>query len=305
MNYRHAYHAGNFADVLKHATLALVIDYLKRKEAAFRVVDTHAGAGLYRLDSPAAQKTGEWRSGIGRLLGPAAEPLPAPVARALAPYLDAVRILNPLGRLETYPGSPVIAQRLTRKQDVLVLNELHPEERTQLAGAIGRDRRVKLLALDGWTALKSLLPPKERRGLILIDPPFEEAGELDRLAQGLAHGLKRFAGGTFLAWYPIKDAKLIGRFHAALAKLEAAKLLRAELMLRAPRDPDRLNGCGLVVANPPYTLEAELGLVLQELVRRMGERGTGRSHRLDWIGEGAAAAVAGAPATRARRRVKP
>jgi 23S rRNA (adenine2030-N6)-methyltransferase len=305
MNYRHAYHAGNFADVLKHATLALVVAYLKRKEAPFRVIDTHAGAGRYLLTSPEAQKTGEWRNGVGRLLGPAAEPLPAAAARALAPYLDVVEALNPSGNIETYPGSPLLALRLIRRQDALIASELHPEARALLVAAIGRDRRAKVLALDGWTAIKSLLPPKERRGLILIDPPFEEAGELHRLAEGLAQGLKRFASGTFLAWYPIKDAKPIVAFHAALAALDVPKLLRVELMLRAPRDADRLNGCGLVVANPPFALAPELAALLPELARRCGEPGAGASHRLDWIGAGTPAEGADEPFRQRRKRGKP
>ena len=189
MNYRHAYHAGNFADVLKHLVLALVIDYMRRKEAPFRVIDTHAGCGRYALGSIQAGKTGEWRGGIGRLLGPDSKPLPPDVAKVMRPYLDAVRAENPAPPLEVYPGSPLIARHLMREQDVLVANELHPEDHADLKSAIGRDRRVKLLALDGWVALKSLLPPKERRGVVLIDPPFEQEGEFDRLSGGVGRGL--------------------------------------------------------------------------------------------------------------------
>ena len=285
MNYRHAYHAGNFADVLKHVVFALVIEYMKRKEAAFRVIDTHAGAGRYALASPAASKTGEWQAGIGRLLGPGAKPLPQAVARHLQPYLDAVRAANAGGGLDVYPGSPCLALSLMRPQDTLIANELHPEECSALKAAVGRDRRVKLMALDAWVALKSLLPPKERRGVILIDPPFEETGELERMATGIAQGLQRFATGTYLAWYPIKDLKPVSRFHTALAALVVPKLLRIELMIERPSDPNRLNGCGLVVANPPYTLEGELEAVLPDLSRRLAAGSTGvAGYRLDWIG---------------------
>src|SRR5262245_2216551 len=247
MNYRHAYHAGNFADVVKHAVLALVIDYLKRKPAPFRIVDTHAGSGRYALDSEAAAKTREWEGGIGRLLGPSAPALPAPVAALMAPYLDAVRAENDGKALRFYPGSPQIARRLMRAQDSLVLNELHPEEHARLKATVGSDRRVKVLALDGWLALKAQLPPRERRGVVLIDPPFEQDGELKRMAEGLAEGLERFATGVYLAWYPIKDPKPIAKLHRAVATIAGDKATCVELMLRRPVDPERLNGCGLVI----------------------------------------------------------
>jgi 23S rRNA (adenine2030-N6)-methyltransferase len=301
MNYRHAYHAGNFADVLKHAVLALVIAYLKRKEAPFRVVDTHAGRGRYALDAVEAAKTGEWQGGIGRFLGPNAPQLPAEIAPLVASYLDAVRAENAGRGLRFYPGSPLIARRLMRAQDTLVVNELHPEERAHLRDALGRDRRVKVMALDGWIALKSLLPPKERRGVVLIDPPFEAEGELDRLAQGLMQGVRRFRTGVYLAWYPIKDPKPIARFHAALADLGKPELLGVELMLRRPVAPERLNGCGLVVANPPHTLAEELARLLPELTRRMGE-GSGAHHRIVPI---AARARSGGPVALMPQREKP
>jgi len=276
MNYRHAYHAGNFADVLKHVVLALVIDYLKRKEAPFRVVDTHAGRGRYVLTSKEAGKTGEWLTGIGRVLGPDAPPLPPAVDRLLAPYRAAIAAENTPGALAVYPGSPLIAQKLMRSQDVLVVNELHPEERTALQTALGRDRRVKVMGVDGWSAVKSLLPPKERRGIVLIDPPFEEEGELARLANALAEGLQRFATGTFIAWYPIKDLKPIARFREGLEAPPGRSLLSVELMTRRPNDPGRLNGCGLIIANPPHTLQDELGAILPELTRRMAQDAAAR-----------------------------
>src|SRR5262245_26239173 len=191
MNYRHSYHAGNFADVLKHAVFALALQYLQRKAAPLRVIDTHAGAGRYALTSPQAAKTGEWQGGIARLLGPDAKPLPHHAARHLKPYLDAVRAENAGDGLAVYPGSPAIALRLLRAHDTLIANELHPEERSRLAHAVGGDRRVKVMGLDASIALKALLPPKERRGIVLIDPPFEERDELDRMATGLAQALQR------------------------------------------------------------------------------------------------------------------
>jgi 23S rRNA (adenine2030-N6)-methyltransferase len=305
MNYRHAYHAGNFADVLKHAVLALVLEYMKRKAAPFRVIDTHAGAGRYALASPQAEKTGEWQGGIGRLLGPSARPLPPSVARHLQAYLDAVRRENLDDTPRFYPGSPVIALSLMRAQDTLIANELHPEESSLLKEAIGRDRRAKLMAIDAWMALKALLPPKERRGVVLIDPPFEERDELDRIAAGLAQGLQRFATGVYVAWYPIKDLQPVARFHAALSALALPKCLRVELMLEHPSDPDRLNGCGLVVVNPPYTLEGELAAVLPELSRRLASARSGAGYRLDWL-DPALAGPGKAPREAKRRmRIRP
>jgi 23S rRNA (adenine2030-N6)-methyltransferase len=266
MNYRHAYHAGNFADVLKHLLLALVIEHLKLKPAPFRVIDTHAGVGRYDLAGREAGKTGEWLGGIARIL---AEPLPPAVAGLMAPYLEAVAAENAAGGLAHYPGSPLIARRLMRPGDVLVVNELHPEDHAGLAALFARDPQVKVLNLDGWTALKSLLPPKERRGVVLVDPPFEEAGELDRLVTGLKDAQRRFATGTVLLWYPIKSLKVVDRFYAALQTLALDKVLTVELFIRPPDDPDRLNGCGLVVFNPPFTLADRLKLILPELAARM------------------------------------
>jgi 23S rRNA (adenine2030-N6)-methyltransferase len=286
MNYRHAYHAGNFADVVKHAVLALVIDYLKRKPAPFRIIETHAGSGRYALDAEAAAKTREWEGGIGRLLGADAAPLPPPVAARMAPYLDAVRAENADGGLRVYPGSPLIAHRLMREHDTLVLNELQPEEHARLRTALAGDRRVKVLALDGWLALKAQLPPKERRGLVLIDPPFEQEGELQRLADGLAEGMRRFASGVYLAWYPIKDPGPLARLYRAAATAAGdlhggstgSKALRIELMLRRPVDPERLNGCGLLVINAPHTLAGDLTVVLPEMARRLSDGSGAHCH---------------------------
>jgi 23S rRNA (adenine2030-N6)-methyltransferase len=302
MNYRHSYHAGNFADVLKHVVLALALRYLKRKEAPLRVIDTHAGAGRYALTSAQSAKTGEWQGGIARLLGPNAKPLPHHALRHLEPYLAAVRAENASDTLAVYPGSPAIALSLLRAHDTLIANELHPEERLRLEEAIGADRRVKVMGLNAWVALKALLPPKERRGIVLIDPPFEDPDELDRMARGLAQALERFATGFYIAWYPIKDPRLVARFHAAVAALATtSKPLRIELLLRRPIDRDRLNGCGLVVINPSYQLEDELVAVLPELTQRFAAAEGGASYRLDRID--ASSSAASTP--QRRMRVKP
>jgi 23S rRNA (adenine2030-N6)-methyltransferase len=279
MNYRHAYHAGNFADVLKHACLALAIEHLKLKPAPFRVIDTHAGAGLYDLDSAASLKTGEWRGGIGSLL---AEPVPGPVEDLLAPYVRVVRELNAADRLERYPGSPLLARRLMRRSDVLIANELHPEDHESLSRLLAGDPQVKVMQIDAWTALKALLPPKERRGVVLIDPPFEEAGELERMALGLKASHRRFATGTVLLWYPVKDTRPVAAFHSALRELGLPRMLVAELFIKAPKRHDELSGTGLVLLNPPFTLEEKLKVLLPFLADRLA-RGKGAFHRLEWL----------------------
>jgi 23S rRNA (adenine2030-N6)-methyltransferase len=291
MNYRHAYHAGNFADVLKHAVLALVIEHLKLKPTPFRVIDTHAGVGAYDLGSEEAQKTGEWREGIGRIVD---ADLPPDSAAVLAPYLGVVRGLDPRiareGTLTRYPGSPLLARRLMREGDHLVANELHPEDNIVLRKLFGHDPQTKVLEFDGWTALKSLLPPKERRGVVLVDPAYEQPGELERLVQGLKEAARRFATGTILLWYPIKDVTVIAQLRRQVAGLELPKALAVELLIRAPHDPDRLNGAGLVVVNPPFTLAAKLALLLPELARLLAQ-GPGATFRIEELGRDAVPAA--------------
>ncbi|MDA8231960.1 MAG: 23S rRNA (adenine(2030)-N(6))-methyltransferase RlmJ [Magnetospirillum sp.] len=284
MNYRHAFHAGNFADVVKHAVLALVLDHLARKAAPFFVLDTHAGTGLYDLAGLPAGKTGEWREGIGRILAK-----PSPPA-ALSPYLDAVRAANPAGELRWYPGSPALAQALTRPQDRIALVELHPEDGDDLKRRFSRDRRVGVHRMDGYAALKGLLPPPERRGLALIDPPFEVRDETARLCKALAQACRRWSTGIYLVWYPIKARPAIDRLHADLAMLGLPPTLAAEVLVRSDDDPSRLNGSGLAVVNPPWTLDATLAELLPWLAEALAapEGGTGAGHRLEWlVGENA------------------
>ncbi len=268
MNYRHIYHAGNFADVLKHAVLARLVTYLQQKEKAFRVLDTHAGIGLYDLSSEEAQKTGEWRDGIGRLLE---GDLPAPIAAILEPYLTTVRELNPDSELTRYPGSPKLVRMLFRPQDRLSAMELHPDDYETLHRLFDGDFQSRVTELDGWLALGAHLPPKEKRGLILVDPPFEIEGEYERLADGLAKGYRRFAGGTFCLWYPLKKNAPIKAFHEALKALEIPKMLCAELSVRSDRETTGLSGSGLIIVNPPFTLKGELDLLLPFLKTRLGQ----------------------------------
>ena len=216
MNYRHSYHAGNSADVLKHAVLARIIAYLQRKDQAFRVIDTHAGIGSYDLSSTEAQKTGEWRDGVGRVM---AAQLSPDLAAFLAPWLETVKALNPEGGLRHYPGSPRLTRLLLRKQDRLTAIELHPDDSRQLRALFEGDYQVRVIELDGWLALGGHLPPKEKRGLVLIDPPFELDGEFDRMIDGLARATRRFPGGTYLLWHPIKAGSPLAGFDKKLVAL--------------------------------------------------------------------------------------
>ncbi|MER8484914.1 23S rRNA (adenine(2030)-N(6))-methyltransferase RlmJ [Mesorhizobium sp. M1322] len=262
MNYRHAYHAGNFADVVKHVVLSRLVEYLKQKDKAFRVIDTHAGIGRYDLSSTEAQKTGEWQGGIGRLVDAAMD---APAAALLAPYLEAVRSLNPEDGVKKYPGSPLIARYLMRKQDRLSAIELHRQDAAKLRALFQGDFQTRVIELDGWLALGAHLPPKEKRGLVLVDPPFEEEGEFDRLVDGLRKAHKRWPSGIYALWYPVKDRKAVAAFRKALVQSGVPKLLDIGFEIRPPSAEPSLDGSGMVVVNPPFTLERELRTLLPAL----------------------------------------
>ena len=279
MNYRHIYHAGNFADAAKHIVLVRCIDYLKRKPGAFRVIDTHAGTGRYDLSSTEAQKTGEWRDGIGRLLDAERQ---SDAAALIAPYLDAVRSANPSGGLTAYPGSPAIARHLLRSQDRLTAIELHPADAQTLKRHFAGDFQTRVIELDGWLSLGAHVPPKEKRGLVIVDPPFEREGEFDRLIDGLVKAHKRWPGGTYLLWYPVKNRKSVTSFREALRGAGIAKILDLSLDIRAPSVPERLDGTGLVVVNPPYPLEAEMKTILPALARLLGD-GKEATWRAEWL----------------------
>lgn len=270
MNYRHAFHAGGFTDVVKHATLALVLERLKAKAQAFCFLDTHAGIGRYDLWSEPAQRTGEYRAGILKAIRNPAE--------ELAPYLNVVRAMNDGGpHVRWYPGSPGLAQALLRPQDRLVLCELHPEDARTLAASFAADSRVQVQESDGYLALKALLPPKERRGCVLIDPPFEVTDEFERIVRGLGHAHRRWATGIYLVWYPIKHRGPVKAFHDALEASGIRRILVAELLLRPDIDPDRLNGSGMIVVNPPWKLDESLARLLSGLCVDFGATSSGRA----------------------------
>jgi 23S rRNA (adenine2030-N6)-methyltransferase len=283
MNYRHAFHAGNIADVLKHATLARILVHLGEKAAPFRVIDTHAGTGRYDLASAQAARTGEWRDGIGRLW--AAE-LPDDIRSLLAPYLAAIAAANPGGALRHYPGSPLIALDLMRPQDRLVACELEPGAATALAVNLRRDARARAVAIDGWTALNAYVPPKERRGVVLIDPPYEDKHEFARLSDALAGAQRKWATGVFLVWYPIKDRVGPDRLAAVLRRNVTAKgapkVMRVELEWAVAEAPGGLAGSGLVVVNPPWRLAGELRRMLPALRAALGGVVGGRA-KVDWL----------------------
>ena len=279
MNYRHAFHAGNFADVLKHAVLCRILHSLRAKPAAFRVIDTHAGAGLYDLAGAEASRGGEWRDGIARLL---AARLTPDLAALLAPYLDVIAALNERGRLTTYPGSPALTRAWLRPQDRLIACEVEPQTAAALRQNLRGDSRIKVLDIDGWTALGAYVPPKERRGLVLVDPPFEQASDFARLAHGLTAAHRKWATGIYALWYPIKGASERDALAKSLRRQGIAKILRIELTVAPLSDPERLNGCGMILVNPPWTLEGELGLMLPALAAIVGRDGKG-GFRLGWL----------------------
>jgi 23S rRNA (adenine2030-N6)-methyltransferase len=279
MNYRHAFHAGNFADVLKHVVLCRVLLHLRNKPTAFRVIDTHGGSGLYDLTGDEASRGGEWREGIGRLR---AARLAAETASLLAPYLDAVAACNQGAVLTRYPGSAALAQAMLRPQDRLVACEIEPGAAAALAHTLAGDARCKMLRLDGWMALRAQVPPRERRGVVIIDPPFEQLDEFARLEDGIASAYRKWTTGVFVAWYPVKDRRGPDALAKGLQRHGIGRLLRLELMRDGSAEPPRLDRCGLIIANPPWTLEAELAVLLPALAEVLSARGAG-AFRLDWL----------------------
>jgi 23S rRNA (adenine2030-N6)-methyltransferase len=275
MNYRHAFHAGNHADVLKHLVISRIIALLSRKEAPFAYLDSHAGVGLYDLQGDQATRTGEWLEGIGRLWE--APDLP----EATADYFGVLHTLNPDGQLRYYPGSPELACQLTREQDRVLLNEKHPEDGQLLKDNMKGDRRVAVHLGEGWHVPRALLPVAEKRALLLIDPPFEKADELERCVTALDEAIGRMRQTVVAIWYPIKDERQLKRFYQGLEKSSAPKLLRVELFVHAPDDANRLAGSGLAIANAPWGLEDELKQLLPWLAGKLAQ--SQGSFRLDWL----------------------
>jgi len=272
MNYRHAYHAGNFADCFKHPLLVALVDSFARKAAPYFVLDTHAGAGRYDLAAEAARRTGEAEAGIRRL-----SPSQSPVLKRYLGLVDALGL---------YPGSPTLIRALLRTGDRLACCEIHPEDRIPLRRQFYRDPQVEVHNRSGWEALGALLPPKQRRGLVFIDPPFEDPDEFATLADGLSRGLGRFGHGVFAAWYPIKQRAAVRTFHAELKMKGIRDVIALELYLHEPTNADRLNGCGVLVINPPYQFAEQgasiAGAVLNGLGHNERGAGTEQDHGNRW-----------------------
>jgi 23S rRNA (adenine2030-N6)-methyltransferase len=261
MNYRHAYHAGNFADCFKHALLVALVDSLARKTTPYFVLDTHAGAGRYDLAAEAARRTGEAAAGILNLIQ--------------KPSVELSRYLGLVEQLGLYPGSPALIRSIMRERDRLVCCELHAEDVAALRREFRHDPHVEVHDRSGWEALSALLPPREKRGLVFIDPPFEARDEFFTLADGVRRGHARFGHGVFAAWYPLKQMAAVRGLHASLTSSGIRDIITVELHLRETTNPDRLNGCGLVVVNPPYQFEDHAHGIAQAVINGLGHRETG------------------------------
>ncbi|HMB57102.1 MAG TPA: 23S rRNA (adenine(2030)-N(6))-methyltransferase RlmJ [Arenimonas sp.] len=276
MNYRHAFHAGNHADVLKHIVLLGLLEAMKRKDASFFALDTHAGRGQYLLQGEHADKTGEARGGIFRLM--VLHGLPALAQR----YLKRVQADNPVGALINYPGSPMFIAQAMREHDRLVACELQPEEARALTTLFKNDTRVGVHARDGYAAIKAMVPPKEKRGFVIIDPPYEaQEAEFEQVLAALKDALVRWPTGIYALWYPIKQRRTLNQFFRKAGNLPCKSAFFAELLVRPDDSPLRLNGSGMLVINPPFQLDSELAPVLPVLARLLGEQGA--SSRLEWL----------------------
>src|ERR1700688_5237761 len=260
MNYRHAFHAGGFADVIKHVVLVRILTYLQDKQASFRVIDTHAGAGRYDLTSEEALRGGEWLTGIARIMQARFSEKTLPLVK---PYLDIVRAFNPQAALSAYPGSPLIARALLRPQDRLTACEVEPKTRKRLIDALRRDTQARVVDLDGWVALPAFVPPNERRGLVLIDPPYEQKDEFERIAAGFAGAFAKWPTGIYLMWYPVKSRRATDSLARHVTEVAGAgatpgKCLRLEFSVAPQAAEAALASAGVLIVNPPWTLAGEL-----------------------------------------------
>src|ERR1700732_951183 len=266
MNYRHAFHAGGFADVIKHIVLVRILTYLQDKPAAFRVIDTHAGAGIYDLAGDEARRGGEWLTGIARVMQARFSETTLALVK---PYLDIVRAFNPPAELKAYPGSPLIARALLRPQDRLTACEVEPKARKRLIDGLRRDTQARVVDLDGWVAWPAFVPPNERRGLILIDPPYEQKDEFERLAAGFAEAFVKWPTGSYLLWYPVKSRRATDELarhvaHAVAASTPPGKCLRLEFSVAPQTAGAGMTSAGLLIVNPPWELTSGLKEILSE-----------------------------------------
>jgi len=272
--YRHHFHAGNFADVFKHALLVRLLAAVAAKDKPFFYLDTHAGIGRYDLSHPWAQKNAEFRDGIGRLWG--RSDLPA----QLAPYMEAVRAENPDGKLRFYPGSPLIARRFLRPGDRMVVSELNKTDVAEVGELFARDRQITVHLMDGYHALKAQLPPAERRGLVLVDSSFDRAGELRRVADALALAHERWATGIYAIWYPLMEPPAMRGFERDVVATGIRKILQLELSVRPEGGTSTLRGCGMLVVNPPYRFDEEGEAIVAWLAQALATDG---GYRARWL----------------------
>lgn len=268
MNYRHGFHAGNFADILKHVMLMRILTHLNGKDKPYRIIDTHAGAGRYDLGSDEALRTHEWRDGVARL---DQAPLASAAENLLTPWRAALSAARALYGPDAYPGSPWLCRQAMRADDRLIAAELHENTYRKLAQTIGRDSRCKALAIDGWVALGANVPPKERRGLVLIDPPFEEKDEFATLAASFIAAWRKWPTGTYALWYPVKDQRAVDGFIEAVTEAGIGRLLRLEIDVDRPEAAGGLGATGLLVVNPPWLLTQEAETLLPALTERLAQ----------------------------------
>ncbi|CAK9886717.1 MAG: Ribosomal RNA large subunit methyltransferase J [Candidatus Erwinia impunctatus] len=276
LSYRHSFHAGNHADILKHTVQSLIIEALNEKEKPYLYLDTHAGAGRYQLNSRHAERTGEYQEGIARIWQQ------DDIPELLNTYLSCVRALNPQGELRFYPGSPLIALHLLRADDRLQLTELHPADFPLLRSEFAKDDRARTERADGYQQLKAKLPPVSRRGLILIDPPYELKTDYQAVVSGIAEGHKRFSTGVYALWYPVVLRQQVKRMFGALEATGIRSILQLELAVKPDSDRHGMTGSGMVVINPPWKLEQQMHTLLPWLHQRLSPQGTGHT-KVHWI----------------------
>ena len=276
LSYRHSFHAGNHADVLKHTVQSLILSSLNEKDKPYLYLDTHAGAGRYLLSGEHAERTGEYLEGIARIWQQ--DDLPT----ELEPYISVVKNYNPGGKLRYYPGSPLIARHLLREYDQLQLTELHSSDFPMLRNEFQKDDRARLARADGYQQLKSKLPPLSRRGLILIDPPYEIKSDYQAVVQGIQEGYKRFGTGVYALWYPVVLRQQIKRMFNELQATGIRRILQIELGVRPDSDRFGMTASGMVVINPPWKLEQQMNNVLPWLQKVLVPSGTGH-HKVSWI----------------------
>ena len=268
LSYRHAFHAGNFADVLKHSVLTLILDYMTRKEKGIYYIDSHAGAGMYQLADEYAQKTGEYKDGIAKLINNVDLP------EALLPYIDLIKAINSDNELTLYPGSPGIAKQLLRRQDSAHLFDLHPTDVTLLTEFCQRWRKSHVKQSDGYQGVLGLIPPPLRRGVVLIDPPYELKEDYQKAVKTLVNAYKKFATGTYILWYPVVKRELVDTMQADFAKSHVKNLLQVEYCQQADTEEYGMTGTGLFIINPPWQLAEQLAEILPYMKDKLGSAAT-------------------------------